>query len=87
MARFEIERDLRRALQRDEFELHYQPIVAPGSGHVPSAPRRSCAGATRRAGIVQPLEFIRVAEELGLIQPIGCLVFEQASSSSRGGTT
>ena len=41
-------------------------------------PRRSCAGTTRRGGVVQPSDFVGLAEETGLIVPIGRFVMREA---------
>ena len=72
-----IEGDLRLALERSEFELHYQPIVEPRTGH-PVGAEALLRWNHPVHGLVPPLEFIPVAEDSGLICAIGAWVFEQA---------
>jgi len=74
--RLGLESDLRRAVQNNDFELHYQPIVSLASG--------MCVGFeslirwTRNGEPVSPVTFIPIAEELGLIEPIGTWALRQA---------
>ena len=78
-----------RAIDDDEFELHYQPIVDLATAGW-SASRRCCAGTTRAAGWCRPGEFIPLAERTGLIEPITRLgdrrglPARRASGSDRG---
>ena len=70
MARLQLETDLRRALDREEFLNFYQPIVALGSGEIvgfEALLRWKHPG----RGLVGPQEFISVAEETGLIRDLG----------------
>ncbi len=72
-----MEGDLHRALERDQFELHYQPKVDVETGQIMGA-----EGLLRwhhpQKGVVPPFEFIPVLEASGLIVEVGQWVVEQA---------
>lgn len=74
--RFSLEQDLHRALELHEFELHYQPQV-DGAGTV-SGVEALLRWRHPRRGMVSPTEIIPLAEESGLIVPIGKWVLEAA---------
>jgi predicted signal transduction protein with EAL and GGDEF domain len=66
----QIETDLWRALERDELTLDYQPIVSLRTGRIAGF-EALLRWLHPSRGMVSPLEFISVAEETGLIIPIG----------------
>jgi diguanylate cyclase (GGDEF)-like protein/PAS domain S-box-containing protein len=77
VARLELESDLRRAEERGELRLHYQPIVSLTTGNVAGV-EALLRWAHPRRGLVQPDDFIPVAEETGTILPIGAWVLREA---------
>ena len=77
ISRLRVENDLRRALERDELALEYQPLVSLRDGSIESVEALIRWKHPDR-GRIQPADFIPVAEENGLIEPIGRWVLEHA---------
>jgi diguanylate cyclase (GGDEF)-like protein len=79
--RRELEEDMRKAIARNEFELHYQTIV--------DAAKQECCGAEAlvrwrhpERGLVAPDQFIAIAEESGLIVPLGEWILRKACADA-----
>jgi diguanylate cyclase (GGDEF)-like protein/PAS domain S-box-containing protein len=83
MRRLEVERELRHALDRDELELRYQPVVALDSGEI-VALEALVRWRHPERGVLDPAEFVAIAEDSGLIEPIGKWVQETACFQALG---
>ncbi|RYY76173.1 MAG: EAL domain-containing protein [Gammaproteobacteria bacterium] len=77
-----IEASLRRAIKRQEFELHYQPKVDIASGTIIGA-EALIRWNDPQQGVIQPLDFLGIAEECGLIVAIGGWVLREVCSQLR----
>ncbi len=82
-ARRALESDLRRGVEMQEFELHYQPLVDLSSGQV-SALEALIRWRHPERGLVSPDDFIPLAEATGLIGPIGAWVLHRACADAAG---
>ncbi len=81
--RLETERELRHALDRDELTLHYQPVVALGSGEIVGLEALLRWNHPER-GLLDPGQFVSIAEGSGLIESIGNWVQETACREALG---
>jgi diguanylate cyclase (GGDEF)-like protein/PAS domain S-box-containing protein len=77
-----IEESLRRAMERDEFSLHYQPKINLARGEITGA-EALLRWTHPVRGPVSPAQFIPVAEDCGLILPIGKWVLREACKQAR----
>ena len=74
--RLRLETDLRKALEQGEFRVHYQPIVSLQTGKITGF--EALTRWQRPEGILSPIAFIAVAEEIGLIIPMNRLLLREA---------
>ena len=80
--RLTLDRDLRKAIERGEFELHYQPKMELASGRIRSAEALIRWRHPTR-GLIAPLKFIALAEESGFIEQIGHWTLQEACAQMR----
>ena len=86
--RLELENDLRRALEHQEFVIHYQPIWSLQTGRIVQA-EALLRWLHPERGLIPPATFIPLAEATGLIEPLSCWLmrsaFKQAKTWARAG--
>jgi PAS domain S-box-containing protein len=76
LKRLRLERDLRKALDQEEFRVYYQPIVSLKTGKITGF--EALTRWQRPEGLLSPIEFIAVAEEIGLIVPMNRQLLREA---------
>jgi diguanylate cyclase (GGDEF)-like protein/PAS domain S-box-containing protein len=81
--RLKLESDMRRSLEREDFQVYYQPKVDFKSGRIVSLEALVRWQHPER-GFVSPAKFIPFAEETGLIEPLGQIVLETACRDAAG---
>ena len=79
--RVSLEASMRKGLENDEFLLHFQPLVAARGKRVVGA--EALVRWQHQGRLVPPAEFIPLAEESGLILPLGALVLREAVKAAR----
>ncbi len=80
--RIDLEAGLRKALHRDELVVHFQPVVSIADGKVVGA-EALVRWAHPTRGLLAPSHFIGLAEDTGLILPLGRVVLERACQQAR----
>lgn len=79
--RIALEMKLRKGLEKEEFELHYQPLVHSGSGKIVGA--EALLRWQNDGTLISPGEFIPLAEDSGLILPLGEWVVNSAARQAK----
>ena len=82
-ARRELEGDLKRALTEEQFEVYYQPLLEADTGALTGFEALLRWRHPER-GMVSPEDFVPLAEEIGLIRPIGAWVLRKACAAAAG---
>lgn len=82
LERYNLITDLHEALDKNQFELYYQPIIYLATGEIHKA-EALLRWKHPKKGMISPVEFIPLAEESGLINEIGSWVFQQATQQAK----
>ncbi len=80
--RYGMEQDLRRAIERDEFALHFQPLIDADAGRVCGA-EALLRWRHPEQGLVPPSRFIPIAEDAGLMEEVGLWALNAACREAR----
>lgn len=80
--RIQMENDLKRAVEKGEFEPYYQPIISLADGHITGF-EALIRWRHPLQGIISPARFIPLAEETGLIVPMGAFMLEAACRQTK----
>ena len=83
LARLQLETDLRHAVQREEFVAHYQPVISLETGEIAGFEALIRWKHPER-GLVPPNDFIPLAEETGMILPMGQWILAEACKQVAG---
>jgi len=78
-----LERDLRQALANEQLRVHYQPLADCGGGHIVGF-EALVRWTHPERGPISPVQFIPLAEECGLIMPLGAWVMRRACTDAAG---
>ncbi len=80
--RLQMEADLRHALENEEIELYYQPQIDVNTRQIVAA-EALARWNHKQQGLISPIRFIPLAEETGLIKPLGYYVLEHALKQNK----